>query len=149
VSATLRVDKLDVSPSRGIGVECEQQLDNGERYAFMLYGNGTYSVVSYPTDDDKWGLEISRGNAYDLLKHDQPNSVSGACINVTGAGGVTRAHVAMAINGTTVVDMMDTLYLNGFGWTPSVVAVSGSSQSYEAAFREFTMRDLGGPKPAL
>ena len=149
MSATVQVDRMPVTPGTGVGVECQQQVKNGTRYAFVLYGDGTWSVVSYPNDNDEWGVESSRGNAYNLIRQNQTNAISGACINVAGPGGVVEAHVAMAVNGTTVTDFTDSLYTNGLGWTPAVVAVSGSAQPYDASFRDFTIRDLGGPKPSL
>jgi len=142
VSAKVRVVTGDNSTA--VGIVCSQPVANAFGYAFYVYPDGHYSIVSFSGSPNAYSVEIARGLVPGEKWLDQSNTISAGCVNVPRPNGITVARLMLAVNGASVIDFVDTLNLDGLGWSAGLASASSPQQPSEVAYREVSIRDLTG-----
>lgn len=126
----------------GYGVRCDPVAAGDPAYEFFLNPAGTFLVDRYnsPTATP---VSLSRGLA-PIARAGAATSVTGACIVVKSAGGRSRVRLVLAVQGTVVADVIDTVFSSGGGWTPSLVTSTTVAQPSVVEFTHFAVRNLDG-----
>ncbi len=129
----------DTPADQGFGVQCRRGF--AVRYEFLVTGA---TWVLWRRDGSP-GLnkpfEIKQGTS-PAAAGPEPMTIGGVC--ATLADGVST-RVAMFVNGTGVVDLVDTeSALPGQGWLTGLLVSSSASAPSRVTVTEFEVRDLSG-----
>jgi hypothetical protein len=126
----------------GYGVRCDPASAGDPAYAFFLNPAGTFLVDRY-NNPTATPVSLSRGLA-PIARAGAATSVTGACIVVKSVGGRSSVRLVLAVQGTVVADVVDSVFGSGGGWTPSLVTSTTVAQPSVVDFTHFAVRNLDG-----
>lgn len=126
----------------GYGVRCNPASVGDPAYAFFLNPAGTFLVDRY-NSPSATPVSLSRGLAPIALAG-AATSVTGACIVVKSNEGRSSVRLVLAVQGTVVADVLDSVFGSGDGWTPSLVTSTTVAQPSVVDFTHFAVRNLDG-----
>jgi hypothetical protein len=133
----------DTPSTEGFGVQCRRGFGAAAvRYELLVTG-ATWNLWRRDgtTSANKGPFVIKQGTS-PAAAGPEPMTVVGVC--ATFADGVST-RVAMFVNGTGVVDIVDTeSALPGQGWLTGLLVSSSATAPSRVTVTEFEVRDLGG-----